>query len=482
MGETTRRPNILFVCVDQWRGDALGVAGHPVAETPHLDALARTGYRFTRAYSSCPSCVAARAGIMTGLRPARHGFVGYRDGIRWEYPTTLPRTLAEAGYHTQCVGKMHVWPERNLLGFHNVLLHDGYLHHARRAHQDHGRIDDYLPWLRERCAAAYADYVDTGLGCNGYVARPWVYDEHLHPTSWVTSQGIDFLRRRDPTRPFFLMLSYHRPHPPLDPPRWYLDRFAGKDLPPIPVGDWVEHELPAHRGIDSPVPLDPAQIDLARRAYCAQLAHIDQQLNRMLMALWEHDLLGETAILFVSDHGEMLYDHHHVAKALPYEGSARVPFLFRPPTGMWDGAPAGVVDQVVELRDIFPTCCELAGITPPPHLDGRSILPLCRGEAAGWRADLHGEHYAGRESNHWLTDGREKYAWFSQTGRELLFDLIEDPQERHDLAAARPERIAYWRERLAAELAGRPEGYVRDGRLVVGAEPRPTLDHAGRGA
>ena len=85
----SERPSILFVCVDQWRGDALGAAGHPVVETPHLDALAQSGARFTQAYSACPSCIAARAAIFTGLSPRRHGFVGYRDGVNWEYPVNL---------------------------------------------------------------------------------------------------------------------------------------------------------------------------------------------------------------------------------------------------------------------------------------------------------------------------------------------------------------------------------------------------------
>ncbi|HOJ20539.1 MAG TPA: sulfatase-like hydrolase/transferase, partial [Armatimonadota bacterium] len=100
----SERPNLLLICADQWRGDSLGVAGHPVVETPHLDALARSGTLFTQAYSACPSCIAARAALFTGLSPRRHGFVGYRDGVHWRYPVTLAGTLAAAGYHTQCIG------------------------------------------------------------------------------------------------------------------------------------------------------------------------------------------------------------------------------------------------------------------------------------------------------------------------------------------------------------------------------------------
>jgi hypothetical protein len=94
---------------------------------------------------------------------------------------------------------------------------------------------------------------------------------------------------------------------------------------------------------------------------------------------------------------------------------------------------------------------------------------------------LHGEHAQGAMSNQWLTDGKEKYCWFSQSGRELLFDLSSDPQELHDLSAERPERIAFWRNRLVTELDGRPEGYVADGKLQVGRRAMSSLPWAGIG-
>jgi len=480
---TDSRPNILFICVDQWRADALSFAGHPVAETPHLDRLAHEGINFTQAYAATPTCVPARATIFTGLSPRHTGFVGYNDHIDWRYDVTLPGLLADAGYHTQCVGKMHTSPARNLMGFHNVILHDGYLHRERAKRDDYGLVDDYTPWLRERLGPQ-ADYIDTGVGCNGYAARPWLYDEMLHPTSWVTSQSIDFLRRRDPTKPFFLMMSYHRPHPPLDPPQSFLDRYLAKALPDPVMGDWAPDALPV-RGLDSPVPTDAAQRDYARRAYYAQISHIDYSLNRMFQALYENGVLDNTAIVFTSDHGEMLYDHNHVAKGLPFDSSARLPFILRLPKSA-DVHQAGrasqqmrQVDQVIELRDLLPTFCDLAGVAVPDHIDGRSILPLVRGETDGWRPYLHGEHFLQADSNQWLTDGREKYVWFSQSGRELLFDLENDPDELHDLSGEESQRVEWWRARLAEELAGREEGFVQNGALVVGRLQSPTLAGAG---
>jgi arylsulfatase A-like enzyme len=473
--------NILLIVVDQWRRDTMGCAGHPCVRTPHLDRLASDGVRFTRGYSATPTCVPARAALMTGLSQQRHGFVGYSEAPVWKYPTTLAGTLSDAGYHTQCVGKMHVSPYRNLMGFHNVVLHDGYLHSARSQPIDAGRYDDYLPELRQRTGDPHADYLQSGIGCNGYAVAPWPYDEKLHPSAWVTDHAVDFIeRRRDPGKPFFLKVSYHRPHPPLDPPQSWLDIYRDVDPPEPVVGDWAEDwQLPDGTTPESPVPHDSAQIRLARQAYYAQCTHIDQQINRLTHALISGGVIDNTAILFVSDHGEMLYDHHQVAKAMPFEASAGIPCLFVPPRRWGDDRLTGqTCDKLVELRDILATTCDIAGIDPP-DTDGLSLLDVARGDAS--REVLHGEHVRGELSNQWLTDGNAKYIWWSQTGREYLFDLDDDPFELQDLSTYRSDDLEGWRQRMVEVLRDRPEGFVQKNRLVAGREQSPTLSHAGQG-
>lgn len=477
------RPNVLLIVADQWRWDCLGAAGHPVVQTPHLDLLAGEGTRFTSAYSAVPSCIAARVALMTGLNQRHHGRIGYRDRVEWNYPVTLAGTFAEAGYHTQAVGKMHVYPARSLLGFHNVILHDGYLHWNRTRDPGLMADDDYLPDLRQRYGPA-ADYTDSGIGCNGYVVAPWPYDPLLHPTGWVTSQAIDFLRRRDKRKPFFLMASYHRPHPPLDPPQSYLDIYRDLDLPPVTYGDWNGGEgLPTTRrrgqASDSPriFPKGSALIDRARRAYFAQITFIDHQINRLIMALLEQHVYEDTTIVFMSDHGEMLFDHELDSKGSPYQGSAGIPLIIRPAGGA--AQKGGLVDAPVELRDLFPTLCALSGVPIPEGLDGMNTAPFIYGEKPDWREVIHGEHESGRWSNHWLTDGKMKYAWFSQTGREQIFDLQTDPNEQTDLAQAKPIELAAWRSRLVKALEGREEGYTRDGALVVGRPTQSILNEAG---
>jgi arylsulfatase A-like enzyme len=253
--------------------------------------------------------------------------------------------------------------------------------------------------------------------------------------------------------------------------------YERKEIPPPVVGAWCG-EIAPRRALDSPTPVDPAQRDRARRAYYAQITFIDHQINRLTHALWAHGCLENTCVLFCADHGEMLYDHNLLAKATAYEGSARVPFLLRFPLS-WGYSSGAIVDAPVELRDVLPTLCEIAGVPVPGSIEGRSLLPFCKGESLAWREHIHGEHALGARSNHWLTDGRKKYVWHSQTGVEQLFDLLEDPRELHDVAADRPAEIEGWRERLVQELAGREEGYVEDGRLVVGRRPQATLAEVG---
>ena len=306
------KPNILFLMTDQMRGDCMGIAGHPDVKTPYLDSLASTGQYFPNAYTACPSCIAARASLMTGLSPEHTGRVGYKDGVSWDYPITLAGELGKAGYDTQCVGKMHVHPLRNRLGFDDVQLHDGYLAYYRRADtpscENQAAADDYFHWLKNE-KGIDADVTDTGLECNSFVARPWIYDEESHPTNWVARGCIDFLRRRDRSKPFFLYASFVRPHPPFDAPACYFDMYRNKDIRPPFMGDWADQETYQKTGrhyCSEEGAADPALMHDAQVGYYACITHLDHQIGRILQALEREGILHDTIILFCSDHGELL--------------------------------------------------------------------------------------------------------------------------------------------------------------------------------
>lgn len=473
------RPNIVLVCVDQMRADAFGVAGAHFADTPNLDDLARGGHWFPRAYSATPTCVPARVALFTGQSQERHGRYGYREGISFPdaYPVTLQSTLRDAGYQTWAVGKMHTFPERARCGFDEVRLHDGFLHVSRRRTRGaSAATDDYVEFLRRETGDQHADSHDSGIGCNALTARPWEREERLHPTRWVADESVRFLERRDPTRPFLLYMSFHRPHAPLDPPRWLWDKYRARSFPTAPMGDWVSRFDEHRRDFGSEAEFG-AQKESTRHdqraAYHASIEFIDLQLNRLREALGDHQLLEDTIVVFVSDHGDMLGDHDMQRKSVGYEGSSRVPLVLHVPPAHREGwGKGGKVEAITELRDLMPTLLDLAGVPVPDTVDGRSLRPaMAGGEAV--RDHLHGEHLIsslGRHGMHWIRSERHKYLWFSGDGHEQLFDLEDDPGERHDLAA-RPEHaeeLARHRALLVEALSGREEGFVDGDALVAG--------------
>ncbi|HJA93273.1 MAG TPA: arylsulfatase [Candidatus Eisenbergiella merdipullorum] len=479
-----KKKNILLLMTDQLRGDCLGCAGHPDVKTPYLDTLASKGVRFENAYTACPSCIPARAALHTGLTQESHGRIGYADGVRWDYPHTMAGELTKAGYYTQCVGKMHVDPLRNYLGFCNVELHDGYLHYYRDpsiAYRENQKVaDDYFYWLQKEKGIG-CDVTDTGMECNSWLARPWIYEEKYHPTNWVTDRCLDFLRRRDPDMPFFLMASYLRPHPPFDAPQCYFDMYENKKLTPPAVGDWCDDSALKKKGriFDSDTgPIDPELLRQMQVGYYACVTHLDHQIGRLLQALIENKLYDDTLILFVSDHGELLGDHHLFRKSRAYQGASRIPFIvsggaFHPEE------PGSVLTDLVELRDVMPTLLEAAGAPIPDSVEGVSVLKRALGQTEEKaRAWIHGEHSQGEVSSHWIVTETDKFIWYSQTGKEHYFRLDEDPKELHDRitdpsCAARIEEL---RAILIRQLSGREEGFVKDGRLVTGCEPKALLE------
>lgn len=468
------RPNILFVMTDQHRGDCIGADpnaptddhGYPLVRTPNVDHFADGGALFSRAYSPSPTSVPARRCLWTGQTPATNGCPDGGGG-EWDFEATLPRCLRDAGYQTWLVGKTHSKPARNHFGFEGMEIHSGL-----KAVEDAG-LDDYANWIEERSDGAFEEE-SNGLGRNGWDARPWHLDEHLHPTHWTTNRALEFLeRKRDPTRPFFLTLSYVRPHQPYDPPQAQWDRYADRDLPEPAVGDWAE-ELYGDRTSARPATtawcadLPPSAVRRARTGYYGSITHVDQQLTRIVREL---DGWRNTLVVFVSDHGDMLGDHYLWRKGYAYEGSARVPLVLNFPDAV-DADRGQRIDEPVGLEDLMPTLLDVAGVETPDTVEGRSLLRLLDDGDADWRDCYHGElgpHFARDDAMQYLVDGESKYVWNPVTGDDLLFDLREDPDETRDLSedpSRQAEREAF-RERLIDQLAGRPEGFSDGDRLLT---------------
>lgn len=458
---TDNRPNILLILTDHWRGDSLGHLGHPVAETPHLDELARGGVSFTNAFSPCPSCVAARRSLMTGMTPNAHGMLGYQDGRPWPYEHTMAGELARAGYQTINVGKTHFYPTRLHLGFEELVV-----------------PQDYDEWIDKETGLVRARFAH-GVHGNSWMSRPNHLPEVQMEETWLTNEAMRRLVKRDPERPFMLCLSFNGPHPPWCPPQVYFDLFMQKHIPPPMIGEWA-----ARHGEEAVYPLNvnawrgSVANDLVHRAragYFAYLAYLDAQVGRLREFMGRSGLAGNTMVIFSCDHGEMLGDHNLWRKTYAYDASARIPFIVRPPKD-WDFEFNTHCNELVGLEDVMPTFLDAAGVPIPDSVEGRSLRSVLAGDTENWRPVYHHEHspcYDPENAYHCLTGKEWKYVWNPITGEEQLFQRPEDPFELCDLSddPHYADVLSEWRQRMIEELRGRPENLTDGEQLTPNPVP-----------
>lgn len=470
------RPNILFLMDDQHRGDCLRSDGNRAIHTPNLDRIGAEGIRFSKAYSTTPTCTPARSALLTGLAPWNHGML-HMVGMATAYPYTKPRALREAGYHTTGIGKMHYNPQRADHGFHQMFLDE-----SGRAQSPDFR-SDYRSWFYSEAPHLNPDA--TGVGFNDYPSKTYVLPERLHPTAWTGQTAVNFLNGYNRAEPFFLKVSFARPHSPYDPPQRFMEQYRDADLPKASVGDWAA-KYAARSGPKDDIwhgALGDAQVRSSRQGYYGSISFIDEWIGRILETLEKRGMLEETLIVFTSDHGDMTGDHNLWRKSYAYEASARIPMLLRWPKGMVSTARGQVSTKPVEIRDIFPTLLDAAGETPKRRLDGASMLRLARNPAdAGWRdaIDLeHGVCYSVENNWNGFTDGRSKYIYHAYHGSEQLFDLERDPGERRNLAGetASEPLLRRWRERMVNHLSERGERWVKGGKLQTRREGIPRSPH-----
>jgi len=464
-------PNILAICLDQIRWDWFSLHGHPLVRTPHMDSIGGAGISFDRAFSQCPTCIPARQSLMTGLDPWNIGMT--KNEPRQPFPEgrpTLAGLLSSNGYQTHAVGKMHCFPFRDRLGFHEIENDEEY------RTGENGELSDYEQHLRDHGLAHRM--TSHGVGPNQYGWRIDSVPEEHSPTHWVADRACRFLERRDRSRPFFLYASFRQPHPPFVVQPAYWEMYRDKEVPMPVYGDWCEAKQPIHwqtLHLKHRTHLwwdHPHEIPDNIRAYAAMLSHIDAMVGMILGQLKESGVLNKTWILLVGDHGEMLFDHKGFAKATPFRGSSGVPFMIRPPVktaiqneGMEKTLPLIDRTHAVSLTDFMPTVLDIAGVEIPDGLDGKSLLPCLEGS----KEVLHPYLPNVFTDNYGITDGRYNYCWFGDNGLEMLFDHDTDPREAHDLVDDPAHRGT--RDRLRAalrdHLASVGDRHVVDGELTV---------------
>ncbi|MBN1671048.1 MAG: sulfatase-like hydrolase/transferase [Kiritimatiellae bacterium] len=450
------RPNVLFIMADQYRHDYLGCAGAEFVRTPNLDAIAARGMRFTQCATNSPVCAPARIGLATGLQPARVGSLDNRSFLPHSVPTYYQR-LRDHGYRVGCVGKLDLAkPDgyNGRFGDRPCVFGWGFTHpeecegkmHAGQSPEPRG---PYGLWLREQglYEAFHADYKRRAQQhwIRG-VSHDSVLPAEAFEDVYIGRRAAEWIERIPSDFPWHLFVSFVGPHDPFDPPTDYAERYRQAAMPaPVPISpngkpDWIVGRRRA---------MEPEEVAHTRRQYCAAIACIDDQVGRILLALERRGMADNTILVFSSDHGEMLADHGLYTKSVPYEGALRVPLMVA-----GAGIPAGAVSAaLVELIDVNPTICELAGLPPQEHIDARSLGPVLRGAAAQHRADT----VSAMPNFRCIRTRRHKLVLNYNAGTEC-YNLESDPGEQHNIARDDPA--------LAQRLTRRLQARFQEGRWL----------------
>ncbi|HHX43843.1 MAG TPA: sulfatase-like hydrolase/transferase [Chloroflexi bacterium] len=416
--EHAQRPNILLIQSDQHRYDCTGMGGHPFIRTPALDGLAREGVWFTHAFTPSPICCPARQSLLCGLWPEQHG------GL-WNYGGGLPlppfeqatwtAALRDAGYRLGHVGKWQEHPTRGpaAFGFSDVVPTEAYGAWRRSAG---------LPELRPE-------------GWRWFGGVDPVAPEQTRPF-WLAARAVGLLERYAAgSQPWHLRLNFDEPHLPCYPAAPYAQLYHPDDVPPwgnaedrLEGKPYIQRQQRASWGLEAFTWRDWS-VYVAR--YLAIITQIDAAIGLVLDALERLGLADSTLVIYTADHGDACGSHGLIDKHYTmYDELVRVPLVVR-----WPGvATRGTVSDamVTQALDLAATMCEVAGLPVPHHCQGRSLVPILRGDTpADWPQEVVAT-YSGAQfglyTQRMLRDRHWKYVW-NPTDVDELYYLVEDPWE-----------------------------------------------------
>lgn len=425
-------PNILWLCTDQQRWDTIGALGNKYVHTPNLDRLVNEGVSFTNAHCTSPICTSSRSSFLTGHYPMT--VRGCKNGAaEWaEAKPLITKTLKDGGYDCGLSGKLHLStamahrPEKRPKD-------DGYrVYHYSHSPYQTGSANDYIMWGK----AQGVDIIDLKSKL-GYVPSEY------HQTKWCTDMAIDFISEKREW-PWLFSWNVFDPHGPFDPPKEYLDRY---DIDNLPLPLFRDSDLEQKSIFNDKIyyPGKPKRYsDRQNRErlakYLAQIDLIDYNIGRLIQSLEETGQLNNTMIIFTSDHGDSCGDHGLTGKGCHfYEGLVRVPLIFRMPGRLKKGLKS---NAMVELSDIVPTLLELTGLRVPEDMQGKSLLPILRGEASPdhhkdfVRSEFYDTVHQEGHPHSWATmlkNDRYKIVNYHGIKDGELFDLENDPGEFNNL-------------------------------------------------
>lgn len=449
------RPNILLLMTDQHRWDALGANGNRFIRTPNLDRLAAASANFTHAFVASPVCVPSRVSFFTGRYARSHrNRVNYTplDGRE----VLMQARLREAGYATASVGKLHLYPptpdEARRSGFDVVELHDAV------APLD--QYSSYVAWLRERDPARARSYraVVKPAGPTDNPYRAAIADEHSE-TTWTGLRARHHLAQLAAGgKPFFLNVSFWKPHSPFEVPAPFDAMYNDVELPlprPVSLAEIRRYPPPLQALVLRGRPvhdMDRAQLQWAWRSYYGAISQIDREVGLILAELERVGAAENTIVVFTSDHGDQLLERGLMGKNCFFDASVRVPFLLRLPGRI----RAARHDDLIETVDLLPTLFELAGLPVPYLTQGRSLVPLIAPDGRPWEPrevvfsenvipeviTSGGQDFAFEKGKgikgtrhpdaKMVRTRRWKYNYYPD-GHGELFDLERDPAEEHNL-------------------------------------------------
>lgn len=392
------QPNILFIAADDLRPE-LGCYGSDIAITPHFDTLASEGLLFNKAYCQQAICSPSRASLMTGARPDTIGVVENYTYFRDANPDiiTLPQHFWANGYETVHTGKI----------YHNAAYGDTEKSWSRQPARNlmpkgmkRPIVAGYaLPENRKIVADKKKKF---GQNAHSALVKGPAYEsadvpDHYYEDGYNTDLAIvtmNDMLAKNPDKPFFLGLGFKKPHLNFIAPKKYWDMY---DRDKIPAGTYTDapeggaamglnasYELRTRDGIPKYGPIGEELSRTLMHGYLACTSYIDAQVGKMIAALEEAGVRDNTIIIFWGDHGWHLGDMGIWGKATNYEIAARVPMMIWTPD-MPDENRGKTTDALVELVDMYPTLCELAGIDIPSHVEGHSFKPLLAKPDRGWK-------------------------------------------------------------------------------------------------
>jgi len=421
-----RRPNILFLMSDEHRADVVGYEGDRVIRTPVLDDLAATGVVFRNAYTPAPICIPARQSMMAGQFPSTIGCRVFGDDLP-PGAMTFARRFAQHAYETVACGKLHHLGTDQMQGWTRRIGGDvtvsprNIVDGVKEEFAKHERPFGTYKWTDAK------EIMRAGIGRSFY----GIDDEYAVQgtlnfiNEFFNSPHYD---REQGHRPLLLKVSLVQPHYPYHTSaekfEYYLNR-----VEPYLNQTPSSHPFLGQRQVAPNVDVSERDIQRAVAAYYGMVETVDQHFGRILDALRHVGQdLDEWIVIYTSDHGEMLGEHGIWEKQKFYEASVRVPLIIRWPAMVRGGA---VVQENVNLCDLFATMCDLAGIPAPADLDSRSLVPLLLGEAPGWDDETISQFGL---RNLMIKRCQLKYQSYGPDMPEVLFDLGHDPTETTDFA------------------------------------------------